>query len=109
MIRLRIRCRGAVQGVGFRPTVHRIATELGLVGEVRNDPEGATAEVEGSASVAETFVERLQAELPPLARLDAIEVDEIECRGDTDFCVTETEHGTRAGALVTPDAALCGD
>jgi len=109
VIRLRVRCRGAVQGVGFRPTIHRIATELGLVGEVRNDPEGATAEVEGSASVAQAFVERLQAELPPLARLDAIEVDEIKCRGDTDFCVTETEQGKRDGALVPPDAAICDD
>ena len=109
MIRLRVRCRGAVQGVGFRPTVHRIATELGLTGEVRNDPEGATAEVEGPLSVAEIFVERLEAELPPLARLDAVEVDEIECRGDLDFRVTETEQGQRAGALVPPDAALCAD
>ncbi len=109
MIRLRVRCRGAVQGVGFRPTVHRIATELGLVGEVRNDPEGATAEVEGPTSVAEAFVRRLQRELPPLARLDAIDVDKIECRGESGFSVTETEQGRRSGALVPPDAALCGD
>ena len=109
MIRLRVRCRGAVQGVGFRPTVHRIATELGLAGEVRNDPEGATAEVEGPAVIAETFVRRLQAELPPLARLDAIDVDEVKCRGEGAFRVSETEQGQRAGALVPPDAALCGD
>lgn len=109
MIRLRVRCRGAVQGVGFRPTVHRIATELSLGGEVRNDPEGATAEVEGEASIARTFVKRLTAELPPLARLDSIDVSEIEVKGETDFRVTETEQGQRAGALVPPDAALCDD
>ena len=109
MIRLRVRCRGAVQGVGFRPTVHRIATQLGLTGEIRNNPEGATAEVEGPRSAVEIFVERLKAELPPLARLDAVELDEIECRGDRDFRVTETEQGKRAGALVPPDAALCAD
>ncbi len=109
MIRLRVRCRGAVQGVGFRPTVHRIATELQLAGEVRNDPDGATAEVEGPSSTTACFVERLQSELPPLARLDEIEIEEIEPRGDTDFRVTETEQGKRAGAMVPADAALCDD
>ena len=93
MNRLRVRCRGAVQGVGFRPTVHRIATELGLVGVVRNDPEGATAEVEGPSSTTASFVDRLQAELPPLARLDEIEIEEIELLGETSFRVTETEQG----------------
>lgn len=109
MIRLRVRCRGAVQGVGFRPTVHRIATELGLAGEVRNDPEGATAEVEGKAAVAQTFVERLRSELPPLARLDSMDVDEIDCLGETEFRVTKTQEGQRVGARVPPDAALCND
>jgi len=107
--RLLVRCRGAVQGVGFRPTVHRIATELGLAGEVRNDPEGATAEVEGSSETTTLFVDRLQTELPPLARLDAINVEEIEVVGETGFRVTDTEEGRRAGALVPPDAALCAD
>ena len=109
MNRLRVRCRGAVQGVGFRPTVHRIATELDLAGEVRNDPEGATAEVEGPNSMTALFVERLQAELPPLARLDGIEIDEIDALGDTGFRVTETEQGKRAGAMVPADASLCND
>jgi len=109
VIRLRVRCRGAVQGVGFRPTVHRIATELELVGEVRNDPEGATAEVEGDPVVANSFVKRLRSELPPLARLDSMDVDEIDCVGETAFTVTETEEGQAAGARVPPDAALCTD
>ncbi len=109
MNRLRVRCRGAVQGVGFRPTVHRIATELELVGEVRNDPDGATAEVEGPATRTARFVERLQAELPPLARLDEIEIEEIEPVGDTGFRVTETEQGKPSGAMVPADAALCSD
>jgi len=109
VIRLRVRCRGAVQGVGFRPTAYRIATELELVGEVRNDPDGATAEVEGTRSATAAFVERLQTELPPLARLDEIEIKEIESRGDTVFLVTDTKQGKRAGAMVPADAALCHD
>jgi len=109
LVRLRVRCRGAVQGVGFRPTVHRLASELGLAGEVRNDPEGATAEVEGKPEIARRFVDRLQAELPPLARLDDIRIESIAPRGDTIFQVAATEQGQRAGALVPPDAALCAD
>jgi hydrogenase maturation protein HypF len=89
--------------------VHRIATELGLTGEVRNDPEGATAEVEGDAALTARFVERLTAELPPLARLDSIDVDEVPARGDSEFTVATTEQGRRAGALVPPDAAVCAD
>ncbi|MEJ2580587.1 MAG: acylphosphatase, partial [Acidobacteriota bacterium] len=65
MIRLRLVCRGAVQGVGFRPAVHRLATAAGLCGWVSNDPIGATLEVEGEREAVETFVERLRSELPP--------------------------------------------
>jgi hydrogenase maturation protein HypF len=109
LIRLRIRCRGAVQGVGFRPTVHRIAMELGLSGSVTNDPEGTTTEVEGPTSTAHLFVERLHAELPPLARLDHIQVAEIPVTGASTFKVETSVEGRRSGALVPPDAALCND
>ena len=46
--RLRIRAEGIVQGVGFRPHVHRIATELDLGGFVLNDSRGVLVEVEGA-------------------------------------------------------------
>ena len=77
---------------------------LGLGGEVRNDPEGATAEIEGDAATVIGFVEKLKAELPPLARLDSMDIEEIEPLGETVFRVAETEQGRRAGALVPPDA-----
>ena len=56
--RLRVVCRGVVQGVGFRPTVHRVATDLGLSGWVRNSPEGVVIEVEGGAGGVAAFAER---------------------------------------------------
>ena len=46
-VRVRVRVEGVVQGVGFRPYVHRLAVELGLDGFVRNDARGAVIEVEG--------------------------------------------------------------
>ena len=108
-IRLRVECRGAVQGVGFRPTVHRIATSMGLAGWVINDPQGATAEVEGDGDTARTFLERLRTDLPPLARLDELIVSEIEPQDASTFEVRESDQGRRAGALVPPDASLCRD
>jgi hydrogenase maturation protein HypF len=108
-IRLRLRCRGAVQGVGFRPTVHRLATAVNLYGWVANDPEGATAEVEGPAAKVRELAERLPDSLPPLARLDSIEIDEVPLCDDSGFVVRESDLGRRAGALVPPDASLCRD
>ena len=66
-VRHRIRVCGVVQGVGFRPHVHRLAGELGLSGFVGNDTEGVFAEVEGGSDAVLLFEERLVAEAPPMA------------------------------------------
>jgi Hydrogenase maturation factor len=68
-----IRVRGLVQGVGFRPTVWRLARELGLAGGVRNDGDGVLIRALGSAAAIESLCRRLRAEPPPLARIDSIE------------------------------------
>jgi hydrogenase maturation protein HypF len=95
--------------VGFRPTAHRIATAAGLAGWVVNDPGGATVEVEGPEPAVRSFPDRLRSALPPLARLDGMEVAEVPVVGDTAFEVRDSREGRRAGALVPPDAALCQD
>ena len=69
--RVRVRVEGRVQGVGFRPYVYRLATELGLSGYVLNDERGVLLEVEGDARALERFPERLAAEAPPLAASSA--------------------------------------
>ena len=108
-IRLQLRCRGTVQGVGFRPAIHRIATNLGLGGWVINDPQGATMEIEGPAGVINDFLDCLPAELPPLARLEKIEQESLEPLGEEGFEVRSSTLGRREGALVPPDAVLCDD
>jgi hydrogenase maturation protein HypF len=70
VVRARARVRGSVQGVGFRPYVHRLARELALAGWVRNDSRDVTAEVEGAAAAIDAFFARLAAEAPPLARVE---------------------------------------
>ena len=63
---------GVVQGVGFRPFVYRLATESGLGGFVGNDSTRVFIEVVGPSSSIDAFERRLQAERPPLARIDSI-------------------------------------
>ncbi len=106
-----IRVRGLVQGVGFRPYVWRLANELGLQGWVRNDSGGVTIAVDGE-KVAE-FLVRLPRELPRLARVDAIDVEEGETddrpglsRPSGGFSIIDSEQGEVATAI-GPDAALC--
>jgi hydrogenase maturation protein HypF len=107
--RLRIVCLGVVQGVGFRPCVHRLATSLGLGGFVLNGPEGVVVEVEGEDGEPEVFIRALPSALPPLARLDETLCTEVSILGETAFLISESLSGPRRRALVPPDSALCGD
>ncbi|TBW40023.1 carbamoyltransferase HypF [Siculibacillus lacustris] len=102
--RLRIRVRGAVQGVGMRPFVHRLATELGLAGHVLNDGDGVAIEVEGSDLAA--FLARLEREAPPLARLESVVAEALASTGARDFRIDESVGG-RVTTRVPPDAATC--
>lgn len=102
--RLRLRVRGAVQGVGFRPHVYGLASRLSLSGFVRNDAEGVLIEVEGAG--AEQFVHALRLAPPPLARVDSLDVAELPLAGGSDFVIAASEAGaslTRIGA----DVAVC--
>ncbi|MCL4186801.1 MAG: carbamoyltransferase HypF [Rhodobacteraceae bacterium] len=104
-LRLRIRVRGRVQGVGFRPFVHSLASAHGLGGFVANDDEGVLIEVEGEAVGA--FLAGLAAGAPPLARLSAIEASACAPRGETAFRIAESRTGGAAAAIIPPDVALC--
>ena len=70
--RRRIRVRGVVQGVGFRPFVHRVAIRQGLGGRVWNDGDGVVVEVEGPRGGLAAFARALEGEAPPLARISSI-------------------------------------
>lgn len=100
------RVTGLVQGVGFRPTVHRIAHELALAGEVFNDAEGVGVILEGPEDAVLRFPAELRAQKPPLARIDDIVMTETPATGRTDFIITKTKGGhVRTG--ITADAATC--
>ena len=102
--RIRIRLTGAVQGVGMRPFVHRLATECGLSGFVRNGAGGVTIEVEGQRTA--DFIARLSAETPHLARIEALGVETLAPSGETGFAIRESSLGRSATSSVA-DAATC--
>ena len=102
-----IRIRGLVQGVGFRPTVWRLATRLGLAGDVRNDAEGVLVRIAAETHLAERLVADLRAECPPLARIDSVEYKRAGPLAEAGaFRIMESETGEMR-TEVAPDAATC--
>jgi hydrogenase maturation protein HypF len=103
---MRITVHGIVQGVGFRPTVHRIATSMGLKGYVQNNGSNVVIVVDRSA---QEFVRRLKAELPPLARLESMEIEDdgMADVGDS-FRIVPSSAGQK-GVGIPNDVAVCPD
>ena len=114
--RLRIVLEGAVQGVGFRPYVYRLAQELALSGSIRNSEQGVEIEIEGPERLLLQFQRRLRTELPPHAFLESQEVAFLDPRGEGAFEILPSRAGRqrpessgRGGsrALVLPDLGIC--
>jgi len=109
MTRVRARITGRVQGVGFRPTVYRYATELGLGGFVCNGPHGVTVEVEGEAQKVGEFFDHLTRQPPRQAVIAGITTDVLRVEGVRDFQVIESESIGKRETHITPDLATCDD
>ncbi|MEM9515185.1 MAG: carbamoyltransferase HypF, partial [Actinomycetota bacterium] len=107
--RRRLTVTGIVQGVGLRPFVYALATEIGLVGHVGNDAHGVFIEIEGASTALDDFVVRLRSEQPPLARIDDVVVHEIDRCGDNSFTIVESTTTDGPRTLVPPDVATCDD
>jgi hydrogenase maturation protein HypF len=104
--RLRVLVRGAVQGVGFRPFVYRLATELGLSGWVNNSSSGVGIEVEGPAPALGAFLLRLDRDRPPRAVVQGVESAWLDPAGFAGFEIRPSEGGDKS-ALVLPDIGTC--
>jgi hydrogenase maturation protein HypF len=101
--------RGAVQGVGFRPLVYRLATGLGLEGWVSNTAQGVIVDLEGPRGRIESFQAQLVAEPPPQARIQSVEITRLHPVGVHGFTIRPSlESGPRT-AVVLPDIAPCAD
>ena len=109
MRRARIRLRGIVQGVGFRPFVHHLAGKWQLAGYVLNSSAGLVAEVEGEGAAVDRFLAGVREEAPPLAWIQEMEIEEIAPQGCTGFEIRHSEVATGEFALISPDVATCPD
>jgi hydrogenase maturation protein HypF len=107
--RVRLRIDGIVQGVGFRPFVHGLASRLGLAGSVRNDVRGVVVDVEGDAEVVDRFVSLIRRGGPPMAVIESVVTEEIEPVGQRAFVIDASDRSGSRHALVSPDVATCAE
>jgi hydrogenase maturation protein HypF len=107
--RLRITLRGAVQGVGFRPFVYRLATEMSLTGWVLNSSSGLVVEVEGPEDALRRFEERIERERPAVSVVTTRESAWIPAEGSTRFEIHASDGDTGKSVNVLPDLATCAD
>ena len=107
--RRRVRVRGVVQGVGFRPFIYRLAREENLTGFIGNDTDGVFIEVEGSRTAVDAFIARLRPEAPPLSRIDSISAEDLQSVGDTNFRIIASEVLGRVSTGIPADATTCSD
>ena len=106
---MRARVTGVVQGVGFRPYVHRLAHHHGLSGWVLNDAEGVLLEVQGASDALASFLEALGRRPPPLARVTRVTSAPVALAHAGGFEIRESVAGAEPVALVAPDAATCDE
>jgi len=105
--RLRITLQGAVQGVGFRPFVYRLATEMSLTGWVLNSSAGLVVEVEGASDQLSRFEQRLEQERPKASVVTVREFAWLAAEGSTRFEILASDHDSGKTVNVLPDLATC--
>lgn len=105
-----IRVRGIVQGVGFRPTIWRLARQHRLTGEVWNDEQGVMIHAFGKAEDLDAFIRQIPLQLPPLAKLDSLETQALDTiQGSDEFRIVASRQHSAVQTPVTADAATCPD
>ncbi len=109
MIRKRLHIRGTVQGVGFRPFVYRLATELELKGHVLNISGGVIAEIEGPEAALASFLVRLRAEAPPLSEIEQVEIEDRAPVGELSFTIHHSVSDAAQFAMVPADIGTCDE
>ena len=106
---LHITVEGIVQGVGFRPFVHRLASDLRLAGRVRNFTGGVEIDIEGSPEACRLFSERLTSQAPPISVIERVDVEERPVEGLSGFIITPSAQRDAGVILVSPEIATCDD
>jgi hydrogenase maturation protein HypF len=104
-----VRVRGLVQGVGFRPFIHRLARRHGVAGSVLNYAGGVDIEIEGPQRVLQAFVDDLRSEKPPVSVIEQLTTSELTPTGEGTFRILPSRDGQSGPILVSPDVAVCAE
>ncbi len=106
---IEIQIKGIVQGVGFRPFVYNLALQNSLLGWVNNDDRGVNIVLEGDDSSIETFLFILKNSPPPLAKIDSIDIKNIDFQNFNSFEIIQSETTLNKSTIISPDMAICDD
>jgi hydrogenase maturation protein HypF len=104
---LRVRVRGVVQGVGFRPFVYRQARAHGLAGWVYNGDAGVEIHLEGPEEAIRAFLAVLRDQPPPASRIAALEAEPCDAEGSAVFEIRESQKADRPTVRISPELAIC--
>jgi len=103
----RIAINGTVQGVGFRPFIYQLATDLGLHGTVSNGTEGVEIVINANTDTLKVLLQKIKDELPLLASIDTIKTTEIAQKLFTDFQIITTNEEGKRTVRIPPDVSIC--
>lgn len=107
--RIQILIQGAVQGVGFRPFIYKLANELNLNGFITNTVNGVTIEVEGNENTLNEFVSRISSDKPRHSVIKSFNVKQLQPNGYKDFRIVESATSGEPTAIILPDIAVCNE
>lgn len=109
IFRVKINIRGAVQGVGFRPFIYRLAADLNLNGFVYNSSQGVFIEVEGEKQIINEFIFRIEKEKPEFSFITGMEFSFLDPVGFSNFEIRESTNDENKSTIILPDIAVCED
>lgn len=110
MERLSLKIRGIVQGVGFRPFIHKLVGSYGLRGYIKNTSSGVELELEGERAELERFVRDVPEKAPKLAVIESVEPEySAELVGFTGFEIRQSKREQTRNTLISPDICICDD
>ena len=110
LIGANILVNGIVQGVGFRPFIHKQITDHSLCGFIRNTSRGVEIEIEGEKERVDCFIEELWTRAPALAQIDEVKpLFYHDLKGYSDFRILDSALLSVRDTLISPDVSLCED
>ncbi|OYT43633.1 MAG: carbamoyltransferase HypF [Candidatus Aenigmarchaeota archaeon ex4484_56] len=106
-MQIRIKVKGIVQGVGFRPFVYRIAKKLNLCGYVKNTNSNVEILVQGNKNTIRNFIEILKRDSPPIAKIENLDICKVKMKRCIDFEIVKSRNAEDSSILIPPDIGIC--